>query len=354
MKVSSKYIKEYEWSQFKEIQFSDELLNDPNFRIVKIIKYSQNLNELIEVLCNDKIKNVLTNASHFFLLIIESVNVLDFNEFPTVLLNIFARSRKQHFLIEFHSEIIVRFIFNERRVEKLTNNDEFSVTDDDENDQKMRFLDYLGNESANISLLEYNLLSSQYQKWFNDTSYYLDAIGIRLLKTFDYDEQVDEEFHRNILRKLVTESSVTEVRAYLNLSIVDDGNVIRPTKFTSNAISYKYDLEQTLLCIAASKDLEIIKLLLRLGADVNAEDKDKKTASDYTYSNLENLKFLLENDARFPRQKVNSFELRVDNGIKKDIQILCEERCEFHSAIEAGDIEKIKSFRKKFPCLKYA
>lgn len=201
MHVNTKYIKVFDWSQFSQTELDDDVisnfLNDPNFRVIKIVKNSQSETDLIKILYNEKMKNLLTNSSHLFFLSIESVRDIDLNEFDNVMLNIFKSSKKRAFLIEFCSVKVVRFtrrfIFNEGSVKELLSQ-EIKDIDKEEYEQKVSLINSLIIKSGEQSLL--SLCLSNYRTYFEDDSYQMDSIGIRLLNTFDYNEQVDEEFDK--------------------------------------------------------------------------------------------------------------------------------------------------------------
>lgn len=354
-KIISKYIVEVNWSVFVQCGYIDRLIkgqvNEPNFRILKINNYEPNTEtSLIEFLSNNKqVIKLLVASSYLFFLIIQTISE-DFNLtiFEIVVDDIFKESEKS-FLIELcystSSNNIVRYLCKDGSIERLCGE---------------TFFDFFERQCVNESLTQcdldltilHNLLSKQQYQW--------EPIAIRLMKTFDMNTGNDD-FDKKILKTFISQSNLKALRAYLDLPITDDydddnDDSLQQTPLTTKAVNYKYEHGETLLFYAADSDIDVLELLLRLGADVQVENEDSETASDYAKTN-ENLQLLLENDARFPHKFYKTYNDSFKNGkgvIKKEIRKICKDREDFHAAIAAKDEEKIKLFKKEFPLLKFA
>lgn len=323
-------------------EWIEDQVNDSQFRILKINKCC--VKRLIDFLSNNKqFRKSLVTSSHLFLIIIEIVgdgNFDDVEVFDSAVIDIFKESRKP-FLIElcYGSNKFARFIFRHESFERLP-------------EEKMFALFGMNCVSESLGECNFNLPTSD--NLFNNEQWQWEPLAIRLMKTFDY--KCDENFDKEILKKFVSQSNLKALQAYLDLPIIDDGNSLTQTLLTTKAANYKYENDKTLLFFAANGDIDVLQLLLRIGVDVQVETTDNRTASDDAKVN-ENLKLLLENDARFPYKFHETYENLFINGsgdIKEGIRKICKDRQEFHAAIRAKDTDKIKSFKKEFPCLKFA
>lgn len=348
-KIISKYIFEVNWSVFVECGYIDKLIedqvNEPNFRILKINNYEPIIKTLIEFLSNNKqVRKLLVASSHLFYVIIETVSEdLNLTIFEIVVDDIFKESQKS-FLIElcYSSKNSVRYLLKDESVERLCAEDFFGFF------EMQCVNESLAQCDLDLTILE-NLLSKKQHKW--------EPIAIRLMKTFDINT-ANEDFEKKMLKEFVSQSNLQALRAYLDLPITDndDDDSLQQTPLTTKAVNHKYEDDETLLFYAANSDIDVLELLLRLGADVQVENTDSETASDYAKTN-ENLMLLLENDARFPHKFHETYNYLFKNGkgvIKKEIRKICKDREEFHAAITAKDEVKIKLFKKKFPLLKFA
>lgn len=351
-KINAKYINEVLWSQFNEHLYVDNVLkeqaNDSNFRILKIVDYNHvNEKELFE-LRNYYLKKVIVASSNLFFLIIETADK-DFDK--TILKHVIhdiLKDSGKYLLIEmcYGSNDIVRYIFNGSTVEELFN------------EQLNDFV-----EEVDDSLLLCCLHSSTFEHLKNVSANVqpsvspLVSIAIRLIKTFDI--VCTEDIEKSILENLVCNSNVNAFRAYLDLPVVDDGKSIKHTTFTAKAVDYKFDNNETLLFFAANADFNMLELLLRLGADVHAQNYYLETVSEHVMENYKNLKLLLEYDAKFPRdfhQIYYSQSFGCDE-IQEEIRKICVERQNLHDAIadkSEEDYKIIELFEEKFPLLKFA
>lgn len=348
-------MKEVKWSKFVKSTYVDKLIayhvTDTNFRILKIANYTSKGKELTDVLSNVQVRKLFVNSSNLFFLIIDGLGDDDFNltKFESVVVDIFEKSGKS-FLIElcYSSTKVVRYIFRNETLELLSDEKLFRVFDAQ-----------LFNDVRNKSLVQCGLEWKIVENLLKNENFKGEPIVIRLIKTFN--TPCNEELDKQFLKTLVVQSNLPALRAYLDLSIIDDGLSIPQTLRTTTAISYEYDTrgKQTLLFYAASAPagLDVLKLLLRLGADVHVENSGNYSASDYAPINSENLKLLLENDARFPFKFYETYNNSIKCGtgfINKEIQKINKEREDFHAAIAAKNTKEIKEFRKKFPLLRLA
>lgn len=345
-KILPEYIFEVQWPLFVQSDHVNKLIeeqsNESNFRILKIDNYDPNIRTLTDFLAiNEQVSQLLVASTHLFCLIVQPVcEEFDLTEFERVLVDVFEDSGKS-FLLElcYSSDKVVRFIFANKSLECLSDE---------------RLFDLFEIQScANESLIrcEFTISDNLYnEKW------QCEPIAIRLMKTFDI--KCDEDFHKKILKIFVLQSHLQALQAYLDLPMIEGEESPPQTLLTTEAINYKYEKNETLLFLAAEGDFDLLKCLLLLGADVHVENTDNETASDRANSaNMnENLKLLLEKDARFPQRFHETYNRLVKNGtgVKKELRKICEKRKKFHAAITSNDRDEIDLFKKEFPYLKFA
>ena len=349
MKITKGFVKKIDFSSFEQLKFIRN--EDSVFRILRIT----NCASLNDVFDDDIFRNVLKKSSHCFILNIQLNNGCELTDIKKVINEIFLDSQK-YFLIEISQgpQQISRLVFYQNEVVELADvkNERNEVFDSDYEFNNF-YLECIGTKSV----LDFDLNSSDYQKFAKLSSEKRNPLLMRILKLFS--KELDEDFEKTILRTLVIDSDKRTFEAYLELPIVDPKTPFKPTELIRRTIDYKYEKDATLLCIAAEKnDCDMVKLFLRLGASVDVQDSIFQTASDYAIKGkqFETLKLLLENDARFPlgfRSFYNDFK-QSDLGVKKEIARISDERDELHKAIETKNINEIKKFREENPNLKFA
>lgn len=356
-KIFRNFITNFTWSSFTKITLNDKWLYDSNFRIVHLTD-CPGLSDFQKVLCeNNSVRYILMKSEYLFCLVVhvETINESTLADLKTIILNeVFIDSGK-HFLIEFYSDSFVgnvRFVFNHRKVTQFTNLRNGENTGYGNSSATGVEIDDLWTNKLDKTLLEFGLEAKDYETYIKDAT---DCLFLRLLKSFNISIKLSVE--KEILKKLVTKNHEA-VKAYLELPIVevDNENSISPNSLTKKILNFNYTLKKkSLLCIAVEgAELDVVKLLLRLGFDINQVTEDGKTATDYCH-NGEILKFLLNNDAKFPIDFVENFEnFRNCSGSKRDIFDIAIDREKLHAAIKSKNENEIRAFRTKYPNLRMA
>ncbi len=134
-------------------------------------------------------------------------------------------------------------------------------------------------------------------------------------------------------------------------------NSISPNSLTKDILNLNFSVggKSLLHCAAEGSELDVVHLLLRLGFDINkATTDDGKTATDFCKNN-EILKFLLNNDAKFPTNFSSTFEnFENCSGSKGEIFEIAVDRERLHAAISSQNEDEVLKFRKKYPILRMA
>ena len=350
LKINEKFVKNIAFSsleQFKTIGNEDSV-----FRVLRLT----NCANLKNVFDNETVRNVLTKSLHCFFLSIQLNDGSDLIDIKKAIGDVFHDSQR-YCLVEIFQgqQKISRHVFYHRKVTQLDDEkNEGSKVYNSNHGLNTFYLECIGSKS----LLDYEITSSDYQKFADLSSEKRNPILMKILKLFNKD--LDEDFEKTILRTLVTDSDKTTIEAYLDLPIVDTKKPFLPTEMIRRIIDYKYDESlTTLLCIAAEKkDCDMVKLFLRFGASVGVQDKSSRTASDYALraNQFETLKLLLMNDAPFPQEfQTCYYDLSISElGVKKEIARISDERDKLHDNIETKNLAEIKKFKNKNPNLRYA
>lgn len=352
-KIHKNFIRTFTWSQFSEIIsddgkcLDDKWLYDPNFRIVHLTdcpspgEFKDTLSE------NGCLKQLLSESEYLFSVVVDvrSIDKADnFDAFKTAILDVFIDSGK-HFLIEFRSlNTFLGFIFDHRKVTTFGNLHSDNTACSSEMD----------NWRNGESLLDLCLDNNTYVSYIKHAAVGGNSLLIRVLKSFNI--KIKLRIERDILEELMKNHQA--FRAYLELPIVEANyeNSISPNANTQNILKIDFS-GKPFLCFAVEKaELDIVKLLLRLGCDVNQTISGSiKTATDLCGTNYELLKLLLDNDAKFPINFAKEFEKYQNcTGSKRDIYDIALDREQLHAAIETKDENGIEKFRTKYPNLRMA
>lgn len=345
---------------------NDNNLHGSDYRIAKVsIGSLISEKTLTEVLIKEELKKLLIESSHLFVLVI---NVTDAEANANVIKNIdwakvFDGSNK-YFIIEIcqESTLLYRFICNEI---KDFVNDEFNKNlndyECDENESVDNYQDdfrsFIEKNCEQKSLLDCHINESDYYTYVNDAAQQNDCVLMRLLKLFVSRDYLNQD----VLKSLVTTSSVQTLSAYLDLPLQDDDDgfsLFPSTSFIRMVVSQsKYEEGKTLLCMAAEKrDTDMVRVLLRLGADVESGDDKNQLPADYAMQaeRYLNLKLLLENDAPVSYDK--NFKLFSQSKANEKVEIfkILEDRNELHAAVRYNNKEKIRKFKTNNPNIKFA
>lgn len=346
--IHSKYIHRYKLPDTSNTL--KKSVNDTNLRIIEITDSCSTDNEgsLLRIK-SDNIKKLLLELNEspnlFFVTIKLESKHFDKTICEGIIRDVCDSLMRcgKYFLIEICHGVknIARYTMSGETIEELSN-------------------EQLGNffEAVDDSLLLSGVTSSAFHNLKNVSSMPVPllCILIRLLRICDL--PCPEDIEKTIVESLVRYCNVDCVRAFLDLPQIDDGESIKHTTLTTRAVHYRYTSGVTLLFFAASGDVAKLRLLLRLGADVHAENLFSETASDHTEGKNENLLVLLESDAKFPRNFHGIYpKLCVncnDDGLAQRVCKIYEERQKLHKAIVDKDQKFIAWFEEIYPNSKFA
>ncbi|KAJ6644604.1 hypothetical protein Bhyg_09573 [Pseudolycoriella hygida] len=344
--IHSKYIRRYQSTEHNNYFSNNDIVNDSNFRILEITEHSNtDSKDSLWRMKGDYIRKLfIESESSFFVIIRIADEQFDQTICERIITDVFYTLMNcgKYVLVEICHGVkkIVRYILDGETKDELLN------------EQLTDFFEFVDE-----SLLLSRVNSSAFNNLRNVSSIPLPlhCILIRLVRLCDI--PCSEDVEKIILENFVRHSNVECCRAFLDLPHIDDGEPIKHTALTTRAMHYEYRMCATLLFFAAGGKIAMLKLLLRLGADVYTENLLSETASDHINGNYQNLLVLLEHDAKFPNNFHQINAMSAANCSDKSLQRIrkiYEERQKLHKAIIDKNEEFIASFEEKHPNLKFA
>ncbi|CRL04216.1 CLUMA_CG017299, isoform A, partial [Clunio marinus] len=285
-----------------------------NFRVLKLTCFDYtNLKKSFD----DHQFNLILNSSHCFIIVIElenTDNALNSDEIVSTLKAALSGNKK-YFMINLHNaKLRETFLYYQGEVKHIDN-------DDSERDKNIH--KFIRGSLMNQSILECTLSLSIIKENIVQAISDDDPLFLRLMLAFNV--KYEKEFLRNTLQTLIKSCSVHTLASFFYLPIVDLGCSYPPTQLIEEAVHYTFTNGEHILSVAAlENDSDVVSLLLRVGAEVEHLDNKGKNACDYALEGKrdENLKLLIENDARFPLEFKGKmpadFETSQSN-VKKEI-----------------------------------
>ncbi|CRK99730.1 CLUMA_CG012982, isoform A, partial [Clunio marinus] len=328
---------------------------DDNFSVLKLTCFDYaNLKESFD----DHQFNLILNSSHCFIIVIEvknTDNVLNSGEIVSTLETSLCGNKKYFMINLCNAKLRETFLYYQGEVKHIDN-------DDSERDKYIQ--NFIRGSLMNQSILDCTLSLLTIKKNIEHAISDDDPLFLRLLLAFNVKHE--KEFLRNTLQTLIKHCSVHTLASFLDLPIVDLGCSYPPTQLIEEAVQYTFTNGEQILSVAAlENDSDVVSMLLRVGAEVEHLDNKGKNACDYALEGKrdENLKLLIENDARFPLafegKMPADFETSQSN-VKKEIFEIYQQRVNFHESIinsinEENDTETvIKEYRSTNPSTKFA